>query len=58
MRVSNLIKLNFVRFCLLLGLSYIFIRDYGLVGFGYAWLLTHILLTGITVWLSRKEGWI
>jgi O-antigen/teichoic acid export membrane protein len=58
MRVSNLIKLNFVRFCLLLGLSYIFIQDYGLVGFGYAWLLTHILLTGITVWLSRKEGWI
>lgn len=58
MRVSNLIKLNFVRFCLLLGLSYIFILDYGLIGFGYAWLLTHILLTGITLWLSRKEGWI
>ena len=58
MRISNLIKLNFVRFCLLLGLSYIFLLDYGLIGFGYAWILTHILLTGITLWLSRKEGWI
>jgi len=58
MRVSNLIKLNFIRFCLLLGLSYIFLQDYGLIGFGYAWMLTHILLTGITLGLSRKEGWI
>jgi O-antigen/teichoic acid export membrane protein len=58
MRVSNLIKLNFVRFCLLLGLSYIFLLDYGIIGFGYAWMITHILLTVITLWLSRKEGWI
>lgn len=58
MRVSNLIKLNFIRFCVLLGLSYIFIQDYGLIGFGYAWMFTHILLTVITLWLSRKEGWI
>jgi len=58
MRISSLIKLNFVRFCLLLGFSYIFLRDYGLIGFGYAWTFTHILLTVITLWLSRKEGWI
>lgn len=58
MRVSNLIKLNLIRFSLLLGLTYLLIGDYGLMGFGYAWMLTYIVLTVIMLWLSRKEGWI
>jgi O-antigen/teichoic acid export membrane protein len=58
MKISSLVKMNIIRFCLLLGLSYVFINDYGLIGFGYAWILTHAMLTVITVWLSRKEGWI
>ncbi len=58
MKINNLVKMNLIRFCLLLGLSYVLIKDYGLIGFGYAWMLTHAMLTVITVWLSRKEGWI
>lgn len=58
MRVSNLIKLNFIRFCLLMGLAYVFLQEFGIIGFGYAWIITHIVLTAITLWLSRKEGWV
>lgn len=46
MKIYNVISINFLRCILLLGLSYMFIIfNYGIVGVGYAWLITHIVLT-------------
>jgi len=58
MKVKELIKLNFIRFSLLIGLSYILLTPYDILGFGYAWMITYVILTVITLRISRKEGWI
>lgn len=56
MRVSRVIAINLARFALLLTLSYFFMLKYGITGFGYAWVLTHlILLLGILATVFRKE---
>ncbi len=52
------IELSLLRFVVLLGLSYIFIIKFGLIGVGYAWMISHaILCLGIVV-LSKANGWI
>ncbi len=57
MRVNRVIAINLARFVLLLGLSYFFMIRYGITGFGYAWMLTHLaLLLGILLSLFGKEG--
>ncbi|WP_406657738.1 oligosaccharide flippase family protein [Methanolobus sp. ZRKC2] len=58
MKIKTLIKINFIRFSVLLGLSYPFLTKYGIIGFGYAWMITYIILTLVTIRISRKEGWI
>lgn len=58
MKVKDLIKINFIRFSMLLGLSYVLLTRYGILGFGYAWMITYIVLTLVTFRISKKEGWI
>lgn len=58
MKVKQLIKINIIRFSLIIGLSYILLTQYGILGFGYAWMITYIVLTLVTLRISKKEGWI
>ncbi|MFZ3383877.1 MAG: oligosaccharide flippase family protein [Candidatus Methanoperedens sp.] len=58
MNIASIVKLNLLRFLLLLGLSYVFISIFGIVGAGYAWMLTHVVL-GILIYLLVKNNeWI
>ncbi|WP_246275853.1 lipopolysaccharide biosynthesis protein [Methanolobus zinderi] len=58
MKVKELMKVNFIRFSLLLGLSYVLLGEYGVVGFGYAWMLSYMVLTLVMLRISWREGWI
>ena len=58
MKVKELMKVNFIRFSLLLGLSYILLGEYGVVGFGYAWMISYMVLTLVMLRISLREGWI
>jgi len=58
MRVESIVKLNFIRFLLLLGLSYVFILEFGIVGVGYAWMITYGLMGLGIVWLVKRAGWV
>ncbi len=58
MRVESIVKLNLLRFLLLVGLSYIFILRFGIVGVGYAWLITYGVLALGIVGLVRRMGWV
>jgi len=44
MRIDRVILFNLFRFLLILGLSYVFIMQFGTIGIGYAWIVTHMLL--------------
>ncbi|MBN1324374.1 MAG: lipopolysaccharide biosynthesis protein [Methanotrichaceae archaeon] len=44
-RPGIVVLMNFARFVFLLGLSYIFIFSYGIIGVGYAWILTYAALS-------------
>jgi O-antigen/teichoic acid export membrane protein len=56
--VGRNIELSLLRFVVLLGLSYFFIIKFGLIGVGYAWMISHgILCLGIIA-LSKANGWI
>ncbi|MDJ1421818.1 MAG: lipopolysaccharide biosynthesis protein [Candidatus Methanoperedens sp.] len=57
MRVESIVKLNLLRFLLLLGLSYVLILKFGIVGVGYAWMVTYAVLgLGIVV-VVKRMGW-
>ncbi|MBN2109633.1 MAG: oligosaccharide flippase family protein [Methanosarcinaceae archaeon] len=58
MRINDLVRMNLIRFSMLTGLSYILIIRYGITGFGYAWMVTYMVLALIIIRISRKEGWI
>lgn len=57
LQVRGIVLINFFRFVLLLGLSFIFLKWFGLIGGGYAWFVSYIILaTGIGViskWKNR-----
>jgi O-antigen/teichoic acid export membrane protein len=44
LHVNNVVIFNFFRFALLLSLSYILIQYFGIMGVGFAWLLTYLIL--------------
>lgn len=58
MQVETIVKLNFFKFVLLMSLSYIFIQKFGIVGVGYAWMITYGVLSIGIVLILRKVGWI
>ena len=54
MKVESIVKLNAIRFLLILGLSYTFILKFGILGVGYAWMITYgILSLGIGGTIKR-----
>lgn len=58
MNVKSIVKLNLVRFLLILCLSYFLILRFGIVGIGYAWIITYGVLDLIIIFLIKKVGWI
>lgn len=58
MKVDSIVKLNFLRFLLLIGLSYIFILKFGIVGAGYAWMITYGILSVGIVWIAKRAEWV
>lgn len=58
MKVGSILRLNALRFILLLGLSYVLIQQYGILGAGYGWIITYGILNMAIVWQARIEGWI
>ncbi|MGI6114464.1 MAG: lipopolysaccharide biosynthesis protein [Mahellales bacterium] len=44
MHIKNIIKVNLIRFAILLSLSYLLIIKFGIIGVGYAWMATYVAL--------------
>ena len=54
--MSGLMLLSSLVFVLLIGLSYIFMLMFGIVGVGYAWVMSYgigSVMVGMTVWRNR-----
>ncbi len=58
MNVNMIVKMNFLMFVLLLGLSYLFLLKFGIVGVGYAWIITYTILDLIIGTSIKKLGWL
>ncbi len=58
MRVESIVKLNALRCVLLLGFNYILMQQYGILGTGYAWLVTYIIIVLGIGWMERREMWV
>jgi O-antigen/teichoic acid export membrane protein len=58
MRVETVVKLNAIRCMLLLGLSYVLMKQYGILGIGYGWIMTYAVITLGIGWFAKREGWI
>ena len=58
MKVESLVELNIIRFILLMGLSYIFILKFGIIGIGYAWMLTYLIMGLRIIQIMVKENWV
>lgn len=58
MKVESIAKLNILRCILLLGLSYILMQRYGILGAGYAWLMTYAVLGTVIGRVMYRENWI
>jgi O-antigen/teichoic acid export membrane protein len=58
---KNLVMLNFIRLSntgLTLGLGYVFMQKIGLIGIGYAWLLSCVIVAVIAGWIMMtKKTW-
>jgi len=57
MRVESVVRINALRCVLLLGLSYLLMQRYGILGTGYAWMATYMAVTIAAVWVAWREGW-
>jgi O-antigen/teichoic acid export membrane protein len=56
-RVEIVALMNFARFILLLGLGYVLIARYGIIGAGYAWMATYALLSLVMVYEATRRIW-
>lgn len=56
--VERNIQLSLLRFVTLIGLSYFFVMKFGLIGVGYAWMVSYAILSLGIVALSKVNGWI
>ncbi|MDD3566100.1 MAG: lipopolysaccharide biosynthesis protein [Methanothrix sp.] len=55
MKVESVLKLNLLRFALLLCLSYVLIQRYGIVGVGYGWIITYVAICLVIGWTGWRE---
>jgi O-antigen/teichoic acid export membrane protein len=58
MKVGNMVKLNVLRCALLLGLSYMLMPRYGILGAGYAWITTYGVTTIVLGYMAYREKWL
>jgi len=58
LNTRNLAKVNLLGAILLIGLSYIFIIMYGVIGIAYAWICAYSILDIVIIMQFEKEGWI
>ena len=58
MNVGLIVKLNLLMFVLLMGLSYVLILKFGIVGVGYAWMITYGILALVVGVLIKRAEWI
>ncbi|RJQ27862.1 MAG: lipopolysaccharide biosynthesis protein [Peptococcaceae bacterium] len=58
MKAESVAILNFTWFIILMGLSYIFISRFGIVGIGYAWLIAYGVLDLAIAGFAKKMRWI
>ena len=58
MNVGLIVKLNLLMFVLLMGLSYVLILKFGIVGVGYAWTITYGILALVVGVLIKRAEWI
>jgi len=56
--IKNLVYLSGLLFTLILGLGYIFMHRFGLIGIGYAWLTAYTISTIAVGKIAQKEKWI
>jgi len=56
--IKSLIFLSALIFALLLGLSYVFMLKFGIVGVGYAWMAGYGLSSSIVGMMVKKERWV
>jgi len=55
LRVGMVVLLNFIRCVLLLGLGYVLLLHFGVIGIGYAWLATYaVMVVGIVFIMNNK----
>jgi len=57
MRVESIVGLNALRCVLFLGLSYVLMKQYGILGAGYAWMGTYVVIALGIGWMARWEVW-
>jgi len=55
LRVGMVVLLNFIRCVLLLGLGYVLLLHFGVIGIGYAWLATYVVMAVGIVIISMKK---
>lgn len=58
MKVESIAKLNTIRCLLLLGLCYMLIPQYGILGVGYGWIITYIIIALVIARAAMEEKWI
>lgn len=58
MHVENNVKLNLLLFLLLPSLSYLLIIKFGIIGAGYAWMITYGILDLIIIVQAKKSEWL
>ncbi|OPY27125.1 MAG: Polysaccharide biosynthesis protein [Methanocella sp. PtaU1.Bin125] len=58
MNVKRIIRVNFIIFLLFMGMSYLLMTQMGIVGVGYALMITYIIVDIIILGLAKLEGWI
>ena len=56
--VKGLVSLSSLIFVLLIGLSYVFMLEFGIVGIGYAWIASYGVAAMVVGFIAKKEKWI
>ena len=58
MQVEGVLKLNALRFILIMGLGYLMIQRYGILGVGYAWIAAYGVIVVVIGWIAWRERWV
>lgn len=58
MKVKSVVILNLILFSLFAGLSCLFLVQFGIVGVGYAMLVTYVIMALIILSIVKIEGWL